>query len=183
MIILWLTAMLPATKPDSNCQTCKPSGLHYLVLLSSFALMSIGAGGIRPCSLAFGADQFDRKDNPKNESILERFFGWYYASAALSIMIAMSVIVYIQDHKGFRLGFGIPVILMFLSATLFLLASSIYIKQKVKTSLFTSFAQVIVVTYKNRKLSLPSQDSDKWYSKKDSVLRVPNGRLRYLQHL
>ncbi|KAK1360176.1 Proton-dependent oligopeptide transporter [Heracleum sosnowskyi] len=180
MIILWLTAMLPATKPDSSCQTCKPSGLQYLFLLSSFALMSIGAGGIRPCSLAFGADQLDKKDNPKNESILERFFGWYYASAALSIVIAMSVIVYIQDHKGFRLGFGIPVILMFFSATLFLLASSIYVKQKVKTSMFTSFAQVIAVVYKNRKLSLPSQDSDTWYSKKDSVLRVPNGRLRFM---
>ncbi|XP_074343905.1 protein NRT1/ PTR FAMILY 1.1-like [Apium graveolens] len=180
MIILWLTAMLPATKPDSNCQTCKPSVLQYLILLSSFALMSIGAGGIRPCSLAFGADQFAKKDNPKNESILERFFGWYYASAALSVVIAMSVIVYIQDHKGYRLGFGIPVILMFVSATLFLLASSIYVKQKVKTSLFTSFAQVIAVVYKNRKISLPSHDSDTWYSKKDSLLRVPSGRLRFM---
>lgn len=181
MIVLWLTAMLPATKPDTNCQTCKTSGLQYLVLLSSFALMSIGAGGIRPCSLAFGADQLYKKDNPKNESILERFFGWYYASAALSVVIAMSVIVYIQDHKGYRLGFGIPVILMFLSATLFLLASSIYVKQKVKKSLFTSFAQVIVVVYKNRKLSLPPQGSDAWYSKEDSVLRVPDGRLRYFE--
>ncbi|WOH03552.1 hypothetical protein DCAR_0622951 [Daucus carota subsp. sativus] len=180
MIVMWLTTMLPATKPDTNCQTCKPSGLQYLVLLSSFVLMSIGAGGIRPCSLAFGADQLDKKDNPKNKSILERFFGWYYASAALSVIIAMSVVVYIQDHKGYRLGFGIPVILMFLSATLFLLASSMYVKQTVKTSLFTSFAQVIVVLYKNRNLSLPPQDSDAWYSKKDSVLRMPSSRLRFM---
>ncbi|KAK3027063.1 hypothetical protein RJ639_040895 [Escallonia herrerae] len=184
MILLWLTAMLPKVKPPPcnplNPQTCKsatPS--QYTLLYSSFALMSVGAGGIRPCSLAFGADQFDNQNNPKNEKVLESYFGWYYASATIAVLIALTAIVYIQDHKGWKVGFGVPVILMFFSALLFVLASPLYIKQKVKCSLFSSFAQVIVVTYKNRKLAIPPQNSGQWYHPKDSDIVVPSDKLRF----
>lgn len=186
MILLWLTAMISQLRPgpcNPQIETCKStSRFQYLFLLSSFGLMSIGGAGIRPCSIAFGADQLDKRDNPKNnEKVLERFFGWYYASAALSVMIAFTIIVYIQDHLGWKIGFGIPAILMFLSASLFWLASSLYVKQKVQTSLFTSFMQVIAVAYKNRKLKLPSQDSkDMWYTLKNSALHVPSDRLRFM---
>ncbi|CAN1824857.1 Protein NRT1/ PTR FAMILY 1.1 [Linum perenne] len=134
-ILLWLTAMLPQTKPPSVCNTdcVNPTATapQLALLFSALALMSIGAGGIRPCSLAFGADQVDNRANPaKNKRILETFFGWYYASTALSVLIALTAVVYIQDRFGWRLGFGIPVILMFLSALLFLVASPFYVKHK-----------------------------------------------------
>ncbi|CAN1215575.1 Protein NRT1/ PTR FAMILY 1.2 [Linum perenne] len=134
-ILLWLTAMLPQTKPPSVCNTdcVNPTvtAPQLALLFSALALMSIGAGGIRPCSLAFGADQVDNRANPaKNKRILETFFGWYYASTALSVLIALTAVVYIQDRFGWRLGFGIPVILMFLSALLFLVASPFYVKHK-----------------------------------------------------
>jgi peptide/histidine transporter 3/4 len=119
MILLWLTAMVPKVRPppcDITTQSCKtPTTGQMTLLLSSFALMSIGAGGVRPCSIAFGADQLDNKSNPKNERVLESFFGWYYASAAISVLISLTAIVYIQDHLGWKVGFGVPAILMFLS--------------------------------------------------------------------
>ena len=182
--ILWLTAMIPQATPgpcDPRTQTCEyTSTLQYLVLLSSFVLMSIGAGGVRPCSLAFGADQIDDKDNPMNKRMLERFFGWYYASAAVAVVLAFTGIVYIQDHLGWKVGFGVPALLMFLSAALFLIASSLYIKPKVKTNLFSSFMQVIAVVYKNRRMTLPSPDSTiTWYTLKDSERHVPTDKLRY----
>lgn len=177
--------MIPEARPGPcdprTPQLCKSaSSFQHFLLYSSFGLISIGAGGIRPCSLAFGADQLDRRDNPKNERVLERFFNWYYASASLSVVIALTGIVYIQDHSGWKVGFGVPAILMFLSASLFLLASSLYIKQTVRMSLFTSFLQVIRVSYKNRKLALPPQDSEGWYHhQKDSIHYVPTDKLRY----
>lgn len=143
--------------------------------------MSIGAGGVRPCSLAFGADQLDKRDNPKNERVLESFFSWYYASAALSVVIALTGIVYIQVHLGWRVGFGVPAILMFFAALLFFLASPFYIKQKASRSLLTGFVQVLVVAYKNRKLAFPPRNTDGWYHySKDSKLVVPTDRLRYI---
>ena len=143
--------------------------------------MSIGAGGIRPCSLAFGADQLDKRENPKNERVLETFFSWYYASSALSVVIALTGIVYIQVHLGWRVGFGVPAILMVFASLLFFVAFPFYIKHKARGHLFTGFVQVLVVAYKNRKLAFPPRNTNGWYHhSKDSKLVVPTDRLRYI---
>ncbi|KAI8547341.1 hypothetical protein RHMOL_Rhmol07G0187900 [Rhododendron molle] len=96
--------------------------------------MSIGAGGIRS-SLAFGADQLEEHNSRKNPRALESYFSWYYVSTTFSILVAMTCIVYLQDNIGWEIGFGVPVMLMFLSAALFFLASPFYIKLKAKSSL------------------------------------------------
>ncbi|XP_076916999.1 protein NRT1/ PTR FAMILY 1.2-like [Bidens hawaiensis] len=142
--------------------------------------MSIGAGGVRPCSLAFGADQIDSKDNPKRERVLESFFGWYYSFAIVSVLIAFTAIVYIQDHHGWRVGFGIPVILMFISIILFVVAYPLYYKMKVEKSVFTSLCQVIAVAWKNRKNNLPDSVDGPWYNNKDAYVTKPTDNLRFL---
>ncbi|OVA08596.1 Proton-dependent oligopeptide transporter family [Macleaya cordata] len=186
MILLWLTTMFPQAKPphcDPSSKNCKSASPAQLTLLfSSFILMSIGAGGVRPCSLAFGADQLHKKDNQKsNERLLQSFFNWYYASAATSVLISLTVIVYIQDHLGWKVGFGIPAILMFLSAASFLLASSHYVKENANKSLFSGFAQVIVASFKNKHFALPPKVAEGCYHhNKDSKLIVPTQKLRFL---
>ncbi|KAM6585781.1 hypothetical protein CsatB_012783 [Cannabis sativa] len=189
LVLLWLTAMIPKLKPsrcDIFTQSCKaPTGGQTTFLALSFSLISIGAGGIRPCSLAFGADQVDNRDNPKNKRVLESFFSWYYASTAASLILALTAIVYIQDQLGWKLGFGIPAILMLFATVLFFLASSLYVKQKACKSLFTGLAQVIVVAYKNRKLQLPNGNSNSdhngvYHHNKDSELVSPSDKLRCL---
>lgn len=186
MVLLWLTAMLPWARPPPCAEAahnCKPAtDAQFAMLITSFVLVSIGAGGIRPCSMAFGADQIDKKDDPNNKNVLETFFSWYYATASLSVMIAFTGIVYVQDKLGWKLGFGIPAILMFLSAFLFWLAFRIYIKKKPHKSLFTGLVQVGVAAYRNRKLDLPSQNSDGRYHHHhgDSNLVCPTNRLRFL---
>ncbi|KAL2332358.1 hypothetical protein Fmac_019939 [Flemingia macrophylla] len=184
MALLWLTAMIPKARPPTCIQgteSCKSAtGGQMAILLSALALMSIGNGGLS-CSLAFGADQVNRKDNPNNQRVLETFFSWYYASATISVIIALTGIVYIQDHLGWKMGYGVPAILMLLSTVFFFLASPLYVKNKVQTSLLTGFAQVIVVAYKNRKLSLPPKNCPVLYHhKKDSDLVVPSDKLRFL---
>lgn len=142
--------------------------------------MSIGAGGIRSSSLAFGADQLIQRDKSKSVAALESYFGWYYACTSLAVVIAISCIVYIQDHLGWGIGFGVPVVLMILSVVAFFLASQFYIKTTDKTSLLTGFVQVIVAAYKNRHFTLASNGtSDIYHHKKESSLLVPSERLRY----
>ncbi|XP_044464853.1 protein NRT1/ PTR FAMILY 1.2-like [Mangifera indica] len=183
--VLWMTAIVPeATPPTCNlrverCVSAKPSQL--MILYSSFVLMAIGAGGIRPCSLAFGADQLCNPNDPNNERLLQSFFNWYYASVGISIMISALVIVYIQDKAGWIVGFGVPVGLMSLSTVLFLLGSPLYVKMKANKSLFTGFAQVLSAAWKNRNLALPPRDSDGWYHyQKGSKLTTPTDKLRFL---
>ncbi|KAI3416922.1 uncharacterized protein J3R85_014907 [Psidium guajava] len=187
MTLLWLTAMIPQARPppcDQFTKTCESSSTPQIILLiSAFALISIGAGGIRTCSLAFGADQVDRRENPNNKRVLESYFNLYYASAFLSVLVALTAIVYTQDHLGWKVGFGIPAILMFFSAFLFVLASPFYVKQKANRSLFTGFAQVIVVAYKNRKLDFPEQELDGfhcYHQKEGSESVPPTNKLRFL---
>ncbi|KAH9762393.1 protein NRT1/ PTR FAMILY 1.2 [Citrus sinensis] len=184
MILLWLTAIIPAARPPKCnpfieiCPAAKPRQLGFL--FSSFVLMSIGAGGIRPCSLAFGADQFHNPDNPNNERILQTFFNWYYASVGLSYMASITLIVYIQDKAGWVVGFGVPVGLMLFSTVMFILGSSLYIKPKANKVLFTGFGQVISAAWKNRHLPLPPTDADRWYYYKGSKLTAPTEKLRFL---
>ncbi|ESQ48321.1 hypothetical protein EUTSA_v10020365mg [Eutrema salsugineum] len=186
MVVLWLTAMLPQVKPSpcagTNCVSVGATSSQLALLYSAFALISIGSGGIRPCSLAFGADQLDNKENPKNERVLESFFGWYYASSSVAVLIAFTVIVYIQDHLGWRIGFGIPAILMLLAGIVFVFASPLYVKRNVTKSLFTGLAQVAVAAYVNRNLTLPDHDDSYgcYYHLKDSELKAPSDKLRFL---
>ncbi|CAL5431688.1 unnamed protein product [Camellia sinensis] len=185
MILLWLTTMIPQARPPScdqssyNCTSATP--LQLILLCSSFGLMSIGAGGIRSSSLAFGADQLTKHENLKSCSALQSYFSWYYVTAASSVFIAMSCIVYIQDNVGWQVGFGVPAMLMFLSSVSFFLASPFYVKVKVKSSLVVGFFQVIVASYKNRHFELSSQSSNvSYYHKKGSMLVVPSENLRFL---
>ncbi|CAK8574661.1 unnamed protein product [Lathyrus sativus] len=184
MVLLWLTAMIPqARPPPCNPATEKcisATTAQMTMLISSLALMSIGNGGLQ-CSIAFGADQVNRKDNPNNQRALEIFFSWYYATSAISVIIAFTGIVYIQDHLGWKLGFGVPAALMFFSTFFFFLASPLYVKNKTNSSLFTGFLQVVAAAYKNRKLRLPPKKSDGMYHRsKDSEHIVPTDKLRFL---
>jgi peptide/histidine transporter 3/4 len=185
MTILWLTAMIPQLKPPSceSQQVCESATAAQLaLLLSSFGLISIGAGCIRPCSIAFGADQLDNKENPNNERLLASFFNWYYASIGVSTVLALTLIVYIQDNLGWTVGFGVPVILMIISTLIFLAGRSLYVKVKPSKSLFTGFVQVAVVAFKNRKLCLPQSNSDQYCHSHDSNFLVPTDNLRYFYY-
>ncbi|KAL7600895.1 hypothetical protein Lser_V15G25252 [Lactuca serriola] len=182
MFMMWLTTMVPQLKPppcNQFLETCKsPTHSQFAFLIFAFILISIGSGGVRPCSLAFGAQQINHKNNPNNKRAIESFFGWYYAASAVAVLIAFTSIVYIQDHAGWKIGFGVPALLMVLSVLLFFVASSLYVKIKVEKSLFTSFLQVIVVAYKNRGIVIAPADMFH-YLQNDSD-NMPTERLRFL---
>ncbi|KAL3500556.1 hypothetical protein ACH5RR_039649 [Cinchona calisaya] len=184
MTLLWLTTMIPQLKPspcdqvEHNCSA--PNGVQIVPLLSSFLLISIGAGCIRPCSIAFGADQFDNKKNPNNDRVIESFFNWYYASTGISTVIAMTVIVYIQDHLGWSVGFGIPAILMVFAAVMFVIGSSLYIKIKPSESLFTGFFQVLVAAFRKREIQCHLGEDCCYHKTQESMLLAPGEEFRCL---
>lgn len=185
MFVLWLTALIPHTRPPqchkpnpADCVSAKPAQL--VLLYSSFVLMSLGAAGIRPCSMAFGADQLNNPGNPKNERILHSFLNWYYVSIGMSITVAVTVIVYIQDEAGWVVGFGIPVGFMLVSAIMFLVGSFLYVNVKANKNLIAGLAHVVVAAWRNKNLSLPPKNnSDSWYFLKGSKLVTPTDKLRY----
>lgn len=165
--LLWLTSMIPALKPSAcpnsreGCGSATPA--QFLVLYASFGLISIGAGCVRPCSIAFGADQVNDKENPNNERVLDSFFNWYYASTGLSTILALTVIVYIQEQFGWSIGFGVPAILMVLSLAAFLFGSPLYVHVKAKENLFLGLFQVPIAAFRKRKTTLPPLDAEEHF--------------------
>nr|XP_017232609.1 PREDICTED: protein NRT1/ PTR FAMILY 1.1-like isoform X2 [Daucus carota subsp. sativus] len=185
MIMLWSTTMIPQARPSACIQSsssCSSStAFQVFYLCCSFGIMSIGSGGIRASSMAFGTDQLKVRDSSKSSVPLERYFGWYYATTSIAVLFAMSCIVYMQDHLGWKIGFGILVVLMFVTVLSFFLASPFYIKVKSEANFLISFAQVAVATYRNRNTSLLSESTSMAYHhQKGSALIVPSDYLRFL---
>ncbi|KAK7358340.1 hypothetical protein VNO77_00267 [Canavalia gladiata] len=181
LVVLWLTAIIRHARPGCNVEPCRSATAPQLLFLfSSFALMALGAGGIRPCTLAFAADQINNPENPKNESNMKSFFNWYYVSVGISVMVSVIFIVYIQVKAGWIVGFGIPVGLMLFSTIMFFLGSYLYVKVKPNKSLLTGLAQVIAAAWKNRHLPLPPNNSHVWYFHNSSNLVQPTNKARFL---
>ncbi|WOG85657.1 hypothetical protein DCAR_0104848 [Daucus carota subsp. sativus] len=185
-ISLWLTTIIPQARPPlcgDSTTSCNSSTTFQVVFLCfSLGLISIGAGGIRSASMAFGADQLvhGNNDNKKSLGALESYFGWYYVASSVAIIISLTFVAYIQEHLGWQVGFGIPAVFMLSGAMLFFSASSIYIRVKDRSSLFTSFFQVIVASYRNRHFISASEENNVYHHKKESALVVPSEKLRFL---
>ena len=82
-------------------------------LLIGLGLISIGAGGIKPCVTAHLGDQFGES----NLHLLSKVFGWFYFSINLGAFAAMLIIPWLLVQYGAAVAFAIPGILM-LAATL-----------------------------------------------------------------
>ncbi|KAK1367780.1 hypothetical protein POM88_033872 [Heracleum sosnowskyi] len=183
--LLWLTTMIPQARPplcgDSTTQCQSSTTFQVVFLCFSLGLTSIGAGSIRSVSMAFGADQFFKRYNEeKSLAALQSYFGWYFAVSSLAIIISLTFVVCIQEHSGWQVGFGIPVVFMLFGAFSFFSASSVYIRSKDRSSLIIGFFQVIVASYRNRQFLLGSHENNVYHHKKESALVIPSEKLRFL---
>lgn len=120
MVFMALGAGIPSLRPpscptQSNC--IEPTGSQLAILYSGLALFAIGSGGLRPCNIAFGADQFDTKTE-KGRAQLESFCNWWYFLFTVALLVALTVVVYIQTNISWFLGFVIPTVCFAFSLTI-----------------------------------------------------------------
>ncbi|KAL0335658.1 UNVERIFIED_CONTAM: protein NRT1/ PTR FAMILY 2.11 [Sesamum radiatum] len=159
LLVITLTAAFknlhpPHCEPGERC--VGPDAGQMAFLLFGFGLLIVGAGGIRPCNLAFGVDQF----NPNTESGkrgIDSFFNWYYFTITFAQIVSLTLVVYVQSNVSWSIGLGIPTIFMFVSCLLFFVGTRIYVKVSPEGSPMTSLVQVMVVAVKKRRLELPRQ--------------------------
>ncbi|KAK7347241.1 hypothetical protein VNO80_21768 [Phaseolus coccineus] len=157
LFAIQLTAAVEKLHPP-HCEespTCQgPTEGQMTFLKTGLGLLMIGAAGIRPCNLAFGADQFNPNTDSGKKGITS-FFNWYFFTFTVAQMISLTIIVYIQSNVSWAVGLGIPAALMFVSSIIFFMGSKMYVKVKPSGSPITSIVQVIVVATKKRRLKLP----------------------------
>ncbi|KAK9276595.1 hypothetical protein L1049_006130 [Liquidambar formosana] len=169
MVTLTLTAWIPQLHPPPCTpqhqllgQCNGPNKAQLGVFVMGLGFLSIGTGGIRPCSIPFGVDQFDPATEEGRKGI-NSFFNWYYTSFTVVLMIALTLVVYIQDSVSWVLGFGIPTGLMFCSIILFFFGARIYVHAKPEGSVFSGIARVLVAAYRKRHLKLPATGEAVFY--------------------
>ncbi|KAL6840387.1 hypothetical protein ACP4OV_030197 [Aristida adscensionis] len=160
MLGITLSASLPALKPPICNPTPQLSGhcsrsskLQLSVLYLSLGLLTIGGGAIRPCSIPFGVDQFDKTDEESRKS-LKSYYNWYYSTSTAAMVFSMTILVYIQNIS-WAIGFGIPTFFMFLALLMFFAGSRLYVHIPPEGRLFSGIAQVLVASFRKRRLQLP----------------------------
>jgi len=85
--------------------------------------LAFGTGGIKANVSPFGADQV-REHGP---GAIQKFFNWFYWFINIGSFISFTLVVYLQQEKGFFIGYAITAGSMFLGLITFCLSRNKYI--------------------------------------------------------
>ncbi|RDY07035.1 Protein NRT1/ PTR FAMILY 2.8, partial [Mucuna pruriens] len=153
-----LGAGIPSLRPPS-CHThsdcIQPTSSQHAILYLGLGFFAVGSGGLRPCNIAFGADQFDIKTEEGRDQ-LESFCNWWYFLFTVALLLALIVVVYIQTNVSWFLGFIIPTVCFAFSLTIFLLGFNTYVRLKPKGSIISDLVKVLVASSRKRRVKLGS---------------------------
>ena len=94
-----------------------------LGLMIGLTLISIGAGGIKPCVSAHVGDQFGKT----NSYLLEKVFSWFYLSINLGAFISTMLTPILLAKFGSQVAFGVPGVLMLLATIVFWMGRNVFI--------------------------------------------------------
>ncbi|PUZ56395.1 hypothetical protein GQ55_5G295200 [Panicum hallii var. hallii] len=154
MIALTVSAWLPLLMGSSFNTSSTRRAAVYLGLY----LIAIGSGGIKPCTSALGADQFDGAD-PAERVNKGSFFNWFFFSINLGSLLSSTALVWVQDNVGWGVGFAIPMALTVFGLAVFVAGRKVYRYKKLEGSPLTRVSQVVVAAVRNHHLKLPKDSS------------------------
>ncbi|KAJ7549964.1 hypothetical protein O6H91_07G076300 [Diphasiastrum complanatum] len=174
MILSTVSVSLPSLRPPdctSGSATCqrastKQAGFFFF----SIYVQALGCGAFQPCNTAFGADQFD-EDDPKEVIQKSKYFSWLYLSSSAGALIGNSVIVYLEEHQGYKLGFSISTAALGLSLLLYIAGTPLYRYEKLGDNPFTRVFQVPIAAIRKNRVQVP-QDVSLLYQAEEKQNRV-----------
>ncbi|PVH35500.1 hypothetical protein PAHAL_7G200800 [Panicum hallii] len=160
--LLALQAYLPSLRPpacniEAEASNCKEvHGWNATLLYAALYISALGDGCMRACMPSLGADQFDHED-PSESHQQSSFFNWYTFGISFGGFIGLILIVWLQNDKGWDIGFGVCSILILLGLLVFALGLPFYRNQIPEGSPLTRILQVLVVAFRKRSLELPEK--------------------------
>ncbi|GAB2216061.1 hypothetical protein Droror1_Dr00023828 [Drosera rotundifolia] len=149
----------PCHKNGNGIQVCQQaSGFQMGILYLSLYLIAVGTGGLKSSVSGFGSDQFDDKDEKESRQ-MTFFFSRFFFFISLGTLLAVTILVWIQDEVGRSLGYGICSLAMFVAIILFLSGSKKYRYKRSAGSPITHIVEVVAAAMKKRKVELPQDSS------------------------
>lgn len=157
MLGITLVNIIPAIKPMKGGPE-PPAGIGATkgVFWAFMYLTALGSGGIKPCVSSFGGDQF-KESSARERKWRSSFFNWFYFVINIGSLVASTVVVGVQESKGYGIGFGIPTIFFAVAIVAFILGAlfKLYICIPAEGSPFTRIWRVLNGALANRKQPLP----------------------------
>ncbi|CAL4915496.1 unnamed protein product [Urochloa decumbens] len=174
VMILTISTAAPGLRPPPCADAkgaspdCVPAnGTQLGVLYLGLYLTALGTGGLKSSVSGFGSDQFDEAHDGERGKML-RFFNWFYFFVSIGALLAVTVLVYVQDNVGRRWGYGICAAGILVGLAVFLLGTRRYRFKKLVGSPLTQVAAVTVAAWNKRALPVPS-DPDMLYDVDDAA--------------
>ncbi|KAG8088048.1 hypothetical protein GUJ93_ZPchr0010g7841 [Zizania palustris] len=157
-IVGMLALMVSTSLPTSMTSSDRGHQLHSVAVYLGLYLVAFGNGGVKPCTSAFGADQFDGGDRAELAS-KGSFFNWYSFMINSGSLVASTVLVWLQDNVGWGISFAIVVVVMALFLAVFVAGTRVYRYRPLGVSPLTSLCQVVVAAVRKWHLQLPDDRS------------------------
>ncbi|XP_043699735.1 protein NRT1/ PTR FAMILY 6.2-like [Telopea speciosissima] len=159
--MLAMSTKLPQLRPppcntNGAIQNCKQAnGFQMGILYLSLYIIALGTGGLKSSVSGFGTDQFDEKDD-RERAHMAYFFNRFFFFITTGTLMAVTVLVYIQDGVGRSVAYGICSISMIIAILIFLSGTKRYRYKKSLGSPIVHIFQVIVASMRKKKLDFPS---------------------------
>ena len=159
--ILTISTAAPGLRPaacagDGGAAACeRASGAQLGVLYLALYLTALGTGGLKSSVSGFGSDQFDETDRAERNQMM-RFFNWFFFFISLGSLVAVTVLVYVQDNLGRPWGYGACAAAIAAGLVVFLAGTRRYRFKKLVGSPLTQIAAVVVAAWRKRRLELPA---------------------------
>ncbi|XP_040985983.1 protein NRT1/ PTR FAMILY 6.3-like [Juglans microcarpa x Juglans regia] len=161
--ILTISTVISSLRPPTcAARTVTPciaaGGMQLVVLYMALYLTALGTGGLKSSVSGFGSDQFDDSDKEERAQ-MTNFFSWFFFFISIGSLVAVTVLVYVQDNLGRQWGYGICACAIVLGLVVFLSGTRRYRFKKLVGSPLTQIAAVFVAAGRKRHLELPSDTS------------------------
>ncbi|KAJ4768223.1 Major facilitator superfamily protein [Rhynchospora pubera] len=174
--MLSVSTRLPELHPppcNSASHSChEASGLQMGVLYLCLYLIALGTGGLKSSVSGFGTDQFDEKDE-RERTQMAFFFNRFFFFISMGTLFAVTVLVYIQDEVGRSWAYGICCLSMVIAIGILLSGTKKYRYKKSTGSPIVHILQVIVASFRKRKLNYDPNHAI-LYEDRPDVTRVPH---------
>ncbi|RLN42754.1 protein NRT1/ PTR FAMILY 6.3-like [Panicum miliaceum] len=174
VMILTISTAAPGLRPPpcADAKGASPdcvaaNGTQLGVLYLGLYLTALGTGGLKSSVSGFGSDQFDEAHDGERGKML-RFFNWFYFFVSIGALLAVTVLVYVQDNVGRRWGYGICAAGILVGLAVLLAGTRRYRFKKLVGSPLTQVAAVTAAAWRKRALPVPS-DPDMLYDVDDAA--------------
>ncbi|KAL1539405.1 protein NRT1/ PTR FAMILY 4.6-like isoform X1 [Salvia divinorum] len=154
LVLLTVQAQSSSLKPaeceagslDSPCR--QVHGAKAAMLFLGLYLVALGVGGIKGSLPPHGAEQFD-ESTPQGRKHTSSFFNYFVFSLSFGALIAVTLVVWIEDNKGWQWGFGISTLTILLSIPIFLAGSKFYKNKIPQGSPLTTIFKILIASLVN----------------------------------